>query len=116
MGTSTDKGTASRLLHGLEYGGLTVSEARVLAEDLGPVLVHLIARYVREAYPASAPAAGPVLERLVELTRAWNGMAGASGAGERDPVSVWFAGEHRFADFRGRGDEMLDLVIDKLES
>ena len=52
MGNSTDKSQALRLLNGLEMGGLDPSEGRILAEDLDPVLVHLIVRYLREAYPA----------------------------------------------------------------
>ena len=36
--------------------------------------------------------------------------------GERDPVSQWFAGDYSYAEFRGRGEELIDLIVDKLES
>jgi hypothetical protein len=36
--------------------------------------------------------------------------------GGQDPVSAWFESEHPYADFRGRGREMIELVVDKLES
>ena len=74
MGTSTDKNQALRLLNGLEQGGLRAAEGRILAEDLDPVLVHVIVRFLREVYPATEPAARPVLERVVELTNAYPGI------------------------------------------
>jgi hypothetical protein len=116
MSGSTDKDQASRLLRGLEEGGLAVAEARILAQDLDPVLVHVILRYLRKVYPASDPAASAVLERVVQLTSADPAIVRKAKEGERDPVSEWFAGDYTFADFRGRGRELIDLIVDKLES
>lgn len=36
--------------------------------------------------------------------------------GEQDPVSRWFESEYSYRDFRGREAEMIDLLVDKLES
>ena len=36
--------------------------------------------------------------------------------GEQDPISEWFASEYSYREFRGRGHEMLDRLVDKLES
>jgi hypothetical protein len=116
MGESTDKTLAERLLRGLEDGRLSTSEATTLAQDLDPVLVHSILRFLRETYPASHPAASGVLDRVVALTSNWPGIVAAAKTGEQDPISQWFASEYTFAEFRGRGPEMLDLIIDKLES
>ena len=116
MSGSTDKNQAKRLLRGLEEGGLAVAEARILAQDLDPVLVHVILRYLRAVYPASDPAASPVLERVVQLTSADPAIVRKAKEGERDPVSQWFTGDYSFANFRGRGQELIDLIVDKLES
>jgi hypothetical protein len=116
MGTSTSKTQALRLLNGLEMGGLNSTDGRILAEDLDPVLVHLIVRFLREVYPATEPAARPVLERVVELTDAYPGIVAQTQEGEADPISNWFISEHTFKDFRNRGETMVDIVIDKLES
>lgn len=116
MGTSTDKNQALRLLNGLEQGGLRAAEGRILAEDLDPVLVHVIVRFLREVYPATEPAARPVLERVVELTNAYPGIVAQAKQGETDPVTAWFTSQHTFAEFRNRGDALVDLVVDKLES
>ena len=116
MGNSTDRSQALRLLKGLEMGGLDPAEGRILAEDLDPVLVHMIVRFLREVYPATAPAARPVLERVVALTDAFPGIVARAKQGENDSITSWFTSEHSFQEFRSRGDTMLDIVIDKLES
>jgi len=116
MGTSTDKTQALRLLNGLEMGGFDPAEGRILAEDLDPVLVHLIVRFLRDVYPVAAPAAGPVLKRVVALTNAYPGIVAQAEEGAADPITTWFTSEHAFSEFRNRGAAMIDLVVDKLES
>jgi len=116
MDTTTDKREATKLLAGLENGGMTTAEAVVLAESLDPVLVYLIVRYLRETYPASNPAASSVLERVVELTSDHATIIEKCRDGEIDPVSQWFADEHEFGSFRDRGSEFIELIVDKLES
>jgi len=116
MNTSTDKNEAMRLLRGLENGGLDGVDARILAEDLDPVLLYVIVRYLREVYPATDPAASPVLERVVKLTSTYPKMVEKSKEGEQDPVSRWFESESSYRDFRGHGEELVDLIIDKLET
>ena len=116
MNGSTNKNDALRLLQGLEQGTMNAVEARILAGTLDPVLVHLILRYLREVYPASNPAATAVLDRVVALTSAEPGLVAKVKEGEKDPVSVWFSAEHPIAEFRGRASEMIELIVDKLES
>jgi len=36
--------------------------------------------------------------------------------GESDPIARWFEDEYTFGEFRHRGDEMVALVADKLET
>lgn len=116
MSTSTDKSTALRFLQGLESGDMSAAESWILAESLDPVLVYLTVRYLREVYPASNPAASAVLERVMKLTSTYPELVHKSKEGELDPVSEWFASEHSFRDFRGRGNEMIETIVDKLES
>jgi len=116
MNTSTDRNEAMRLLKGLEDGSVDAVDARILAEDLDPVLLYIIVRYLREVYPATDPAASPVLERVLKLTSTYPKMVEKSKAGEQDPVSRWFESESSFRDFRGRADELIELIIDKLET
>src|SRR5436309_12679315 len=106
MSGSTSKHDAVRLLHGLEDGRMTASKGAFLAQDLDPVLVYVILRYLREVYPASNPAASAVLDRVVALTSNWPRIDARFKEGEQDPVSVWFSTEYSFSDFRGRGSEL----------
>lgn len=116
LNESTDKATALRFLEGLEGGGMTASESRILAESLDPVLVHLTVRFLREVYPASNPAASAVLERLMKLTSAYPELVHKTRVGEQDPVSEWFAAAHSFREFSGRGRELIETIVDKLET
>jgi hypothetical protein len=116
MSGSTNAQDALKLLRGLEDGRMTASEAASLARELDPVLVYVIVRYLREAYPASHPAATAVLDRVVALSSHWPGLVATSKEGEQDPVSAWFSSEYSFADFRGRGEELVELIVDKLET
>jgi hypothetical protein len=114
-GSSTDRDLALRLLAGLEEGGMPASEAAIAAEDLDPVLVYFIVHFLRAVYPASSPAAHAVLQRVVDLTSSYPDIVRKSKAGEVDPVAMWFASEHSVADFRGRGAELIEMIVDKLE-
>jgi hypothetical protein len=116
MTTSTDKRTAIRLLHGLENGGMSAADAGALGAALDPVLVYVIVRYLRDVYPASNPAANAVLDRVVAMTAAWPELVAKSKQGEDDVVSEWFESEYSFGDFRDRGEQLIELIVDKLET
>ena len=111
-----DKSEALRLLSGLENGGMTADDACFIAEELDPVLVYVIVKFLRESYPASDPAATSVLARVVKLTSTCRGLVERSKAGERDPVARWFAQDYSYGEFRGRGPELIELIVDKLDS
>jgi hypothetical protein len=116
MNTSTDPKAALALVHGLENGGVDTDALRRSAEDLDPVLLAAILRYLRAVYPASQPAASAVLERVVALTDAWPGLIELCQEGERDPVWQWFTSEHTLGSFRGRSEALIEILVDKLES
>lgn len=116
MSAYDEKREALRLLDGLENGGLAADDASSIARDLDPVLVHVIVKFLRETYPASDPAATSVLERVVNLHAAWRGLVAKCKRGERDPISQWFEGDYSYRDYRGRGVELIDLIVEKLNS
>ena len=116
MGAFGERDSAVRLLMGLENGNMATADAVILVEDLDPVLVYAIVTFFRENYPASDPAASSVLERVVRLTSSSPAMVKKHREGEQDPISRWFESEYAYRDFRGRGQEMIDLIADKLDS
>jgi len=116
MNCSTDKHDALRLLNGLENGNLSAADASALAQELDPVLVYVIVSFLRAVYPASDPAASAVLERVVQLTSGKPALIKKHEDGQQDSVSHWFEDEYAYGDFRGRGVELVELIVDKLES
>jgi len=116
MTTIDERREAARLLSGLENGSLSPAEAPIVAADLDPVLVYLIVNFLRAVHPASDPAATPVLERVVRLTSGHPTVVSKYRDGEQDPVSRWFESEYEYRDFRGRESELIELIVDKLET
>lgn len=116
MTPSDDRTAARRLLHGLEYGDLPLSDLAVLVEQLDPVLVYVVFSYLRAVHPAGDPAASAILERVVRLTSGSAVAVAKNREGARDPVSRWLESEHEYRRFKGRETELVDLVADKLDS
>lgn len=111
-----ERQSAERLLAGLENGGLSTADAVIMAEDLDPVLIYVIVSFLRAVYPASDPAAGSVLQRVVGLTSGSAVLVRSYKEGGADPVARWFEAEHSYTEFRGRGRELIELIVDKLDS
>lgn len=116
MNATEEKNAALKLLDGLENGGITTLEAFTLAEQIDPVLVYFIVRFLRETYPATDPAAPAVLERVVRLTSDHPEVIGKSKTGERDSMREWFDSEYVVTDYRGRGNELIEMISEKLDS
>ena len=116
MATIDERQGAARLLAGLENGGMSAVDAAIIAENIDPVLLYVIISFLRAVYPASDPAATPVLERVVRLTSGRPAVISKHREGEQDPVSHWFEDEYEYRDFRGRGSELIELIVDKLET
>ena len=116
MSPVRERKDAVSLLMGLENGGLSAADAAIVAEDLDPVLLYVIVTFLREVYPASDPAAGSVLERVVQMTARSPAVVRRHREGDQDPISRWFEAEHDYHDFKGRGTDLIDLIVDKLES
>jgi hypothetical protein len=116
MSAITERRDAQRLLDGIENGTLSATDAATLAEKIDPVLVYAIISYLRAIHPASDPAAQAVLERVVKLTSTSPAVIRKHREGEEDPVSRWFESEYSYRDYRGRGDQLIALLVDKIES
>ncbi|MEM7247305.1 MAG: hypothetical protein AAF533_18325 [Acidobacteriota bacterium] len=116
MHDTDERRAALRLLRALEQGGEPAADLAIIAQDIDPVLVHGIISFLRAVYPATDPAATGVLGRVVELTGASPEVIRRHEEGGRDPITEWFTSEHEYGQFRGRGDNVVDLLVEKLES
>ncbi len=113
---STDLESARDLLAALDRGGVPLDDAAIRAEELDPVLVYATIEFLRKTNPPGAPAGDSVLQRVAELLKKSRKLVALHEEGRRDPVARWFESEYEYRDFRGRGDDLLDLLVDKLES
>jgi len=116
MTAITERQDANHLLQGLENGTLDPTQAATLAERIDPVLVYAIVSYLRAIHPASDPAAEAVLDRVVKLISASPAMVQKHREGQEDPISQWFESEYTYKDFKGLGPELIELLVDKIES
>ncbi|MCX6111280.1 MAG: hypothetical protein NTZ90_16920 [Proteobacteria bacterium] len=116
MSFDIQKRDSLRLLTGLESGKLSSADAFNLSEELDPVVVHLVLRYLREKYPASEPSSSGVTSRLLELMSTYSQVAKRSKIGEKDSVSEWFEETYSMGEFYDKAEEMIGLIVDKLES
>jgi hypothetical protein len=78
--------------------------------------VYVIFSFLRAVHPASDPAASAILERVVRLTTSSAEAVRKNREGGQDPVSRWFETEHEYRSYRGRGQDLLALIVNKLES
>lgn len=116
MHDTEESRAAKRILDALERGGTPMSDAAIWIQDIDPVLVHAIVAHVRESYRAGDAAGSGVLKRLAELTAACPSLQARHAEGAQDPITEWFESAHDWSEFRGRSAEMIDLIVDKLES
>jgi len=116
LSATEEKRDSLRLLEGLEKGGMSAMSAATLAERIDPVLFHAVVSLLRASYPATDPAATAVLDRVVKLTNSSATLVRMYKDGEQDPISRWFDSEYTYREFRGRGADLVDLLIDKIES
>jgi hypothetical protein len=105
-----------RLLSGLEEGTFTANDAYTVASKRDPVLVYFIIRYLREKYPPNHPASAGVVARLVEFTSTYPAIVKLSQNGEKDPIREWFDDTYNMREFFAKPDELITMIIDKIES
>ena len=109
-----EKRNAARLLDAFENGSLPLDEMVRLTAEADPALVYLLFAWLRGRYRSDHPAADGVLGRIVAACTKSPQVARMVRSGERDPISEWFEETY---DVRAlHREELIDLVVDKLES
>ena len=104
-----------RWLEGLEAGNMPINDLFFLAEKLDPVLISLMIRYLRKKYPSVKPEAAGVLSRILELTSVYPQLVKKTRAAEQDPICEWFLDTHSFSEFYTKPNDLVQLLVDKLE-
>lgn len=110
-----EKRESLRFLTGVENGTLTAADAANVASKRDPVIVHFVLRYLREKYPASNPASQGVTQRLLELTSTYDGLVKAAKKGEKDSITEWFDDTYNIREYFDRPEELVDMLVEKIE-
>ncbi len=116
MDVQTQIRESMRWLEGVEDGGVPTQDLFQIAEKLDPVIISLMIRYLRKKYPSSKPDSGAVMGRLVDLGSTYPGITTKAKEAEADPISEWFTETYNFGEFYQKPEEMVQLIVDKLES
>ena len=116
MSVTSEKSEAVRLLKGLEEGHMNTADAGTLAGKLDSLLVYFVIRFLREKYPASREASAGVTERLLALTSTDEAVVKQARQGEEDPIREWFDDTYDIRDFYEKPNELMEMLVDKIES
>lgn len=111
-----EKRESLRLLNGLESGSLSIADAYNIAEKRDPLIVYYVLRYLREKYPASAPASSGVVGRLLELTKTYDKLVKRAKDGENDSLREWFDDTYDLKSFFSHPEKLVETLIEKIES
>jgi hypothetical protein len=111
----TQKRDSISWLEGLEDGKMGSNDLYTLAQKLDPVLTSLMIRYLRKKYPSTKPEAAGVISRLVELSGTYPQVVKNAKDAEADPICEWFLETYSFSEFYSKPEEMIDLIVEKLE-
>ncbi len=103
-------------LEGVENGNLPLQTIAKAAEPCDPLIIYMVFRFLRERYPAHDAQATGVVERLVNLTTDYPELVKKAQTGERDPLKEWFDESYAMRQFFANPEEMLKLVLEKIDS
>ena len=108
--------SAQWALDAIENGSSNAATIYKTTSELDPVSLCFIFRYIREVYTPENPSSAGVIERMVELTKTYDDLVKIAKKGERDPICEWFNDTYRIKEFKGRPNDLLALIVEKIES
>ncbi|NRA65204.1 MAG: hypothetical protein HRU19_12020 [Pseudobacteriovorax sp.] len=115
MDINTQIRESLRLLTGIKEGILPSSDCYSIISKLDCVLTSITIRYLRKKYPPTNPASSGVIGRLVDLTGTYPDVVKVVKDGEADSISEWFDETYSFRDFYDNPEELITMIVEKLE-
>lgn len=115
MDINSIKREGHRFLVGLETGNVSAPDLFAISEELDPILVYFVIKYLRLVYTPSHPDAKGVTERIVELTSTYDSIVKAVKDGEKDSLNEWFDDDFNPRQFKENTEEFMDQLVEKIE-
>lgn len=110
-----EKEYAKLFLDSLENGSKPIPEIRQFGEQIDPIYVYFVFRYLREKHQRQPQSEG-VLNRLVQISSESEKLVKMARQGEKDLLREWFDDSHSMREFFGDSDKFLELIYDKINS
>jgi hypothetical protein len=107
-----DKRNVSRFMDAIEGGVVPLDDAFLLAENIDPLLLYFMLRYLKESYGRDTQGPGG---RLLQFLSTYPQMAKFAIPPKNEPMVEWFNDGYTVQSFKSR-DEYLDMIIDKMET
>ncbi len=108
---SLTKRKVYRFMDIIEEGRIPLLEGFQIAEELDPLLLYFMLRYLKETYGRETQGAG---DRLLQFLSNYPSIAKYAVAPKNEPMVEWFNDSHTVRSFKSR-NEYLEMIIDKLE-
>ena len=105
-----------RFLDGLEGGTLAIGDAFIILDQLDDVLINLMFNYFRKKASRDPAQYSGLTQRLVELTSTYPELVKRMNQGASDPIVEWFMETYSFNNFYNEPEEMITIIVEKLES
>ena len=105
-----------RFLDGLEGGTLSTGDAFIILDQLDDVLINLMFNYFRKKASRDPSQYSGLTQRLVELSSTYPELVSRMNGGAKDPIVEWFMETYSFNSFYNDPEEMVTIIVDKLES
>lgn len=100
-----------RFMDAIENGMIPLEEVQVIAEEMDPLLLYFIFRYLKETYGRETQ--GPS-ERLLQFFARFPELAKHAKPPKGEAMVEWFDDTYTVHTFKNR-DSYIDTIIDKLE-
>ena len=100
-----------RFMDAIEQGTVTLADAFSISENLDPLLMYFLLKYLREKYPAERE--GPSA-RLLEFLSTYPSIARLASPPKDEPMVEWFDDSYSVRSFKTR-ENFVEAIVDKLE-
>ena len=105
-----------RFLDGLEGGTLNAGDAFIILDQLDDVLINLMFNYFRKKASRDPAQYSGLTSRLVELSSTYPELISRMNNAQSDPIVEWFMDTYNFGSFYSNPEEMVTIIVEKLES
>ncbi|MBP6218645.1 MAG: hypothetical protein KA436_08670 [Oligoflexales bacterium] len=100
-----------KMMDAIEGGSVPLYDAFLLAEELDPLLLYFVLRYLKETYGRDTQGPGG---RLLQFLSDYPQISKFAATPKNEPMIEWFDESYSVRSFKTRED-YLETIIDKLE-